>query len=344
MAAMSIKPRSSVLGAAASRPPASASAPALLSRRRRPPVAVAAALAPRPGGLATAPASRGSAPRRPSLAVAVFSPTTSSNPALRRAASELDDGDYYGGGNLRRRQNGGGNGGSLTSTGDEVLQKTGLLVAMMAASACYTWQQIFSGAVTGGLASVLGASQGAGIVALIAAVASMFKPTWAPYTAPVYALAKGVAIAGMTAVMELRFPGVPMQAALLTTTTAAAMLAAVRFRWVDVTDKFQSAVRGVTGGYFLGLLAVMALGFCGIKMPALFAGGPLAIGVSLVASGLAAANLLVDFSQIDRLGRGRNVPSYMTWYFAQSLMLTLVWMYIELLKLLSLLAGGSRDE
>lgn len=135
-----------------------------------------------------------------------------------------------------------------------------------------------------------------------------------------------------------------MQAALLTTTTAAAMLAAVRFRWIDVTDRFASAVRGVTGGYFLGMLAVAALGMFGVKFPALFAGGPIAIGISLVASGLAASNLLLDFAQIERLGRGRGVPSYMTWYFAQSLMLTLVWMYIELLKLLSLLAGGGRDE
>jgi uncharacterized YccA/Bax inhibitor family protein len=330
-APMAIKPRG---GFAAGRPAAASAAGAFCRR----PVLVArheAAAA----ATAAAPSSSSSSKRRLTIS-AVFSPT-SSNPALSRAASQLDDGDYYGGGSLRRRQGGGP---SSLSTSDGVLAKTGLLMAMMATSAAYTWSQIFSGAVTGGLGAVLGASQGAGIIALVAALASMFKPTWAPYTAPVYALAKGVAIAGMTAVMEMRFPGVPMQAALLTTTTAIAMLAAVRLRWVDVTDKFQSAVRGVTGGYFLGLLAIMALGFFGVKMPALFAGGPLAIGVSLVASGLAAANLLVDFSQIERLGRGRNVPDYMSWYFAQSLMLTLVWMYIELLKLLSLLAGGSRDE
>jgi uncharacterized YccA/Bax inhibitor family protein len=276
---------------------------------------------------------------------AVFS-TTSSNPALRRAAAELDDGGGYGS-PLRRRGGGGfdDGGGKALATGDQVIQRTALLLAMMACSAAFTWQQIFAGAVTGGLPAVLGASQGAGVVAFAAAIAGTFKPTWAPYTAPVYAVAKGVAIAGMSAVMELRFPGVAMQAALLTTTTAAAMLAAVRFRWVDVTDRFASAVRGVTGGYFLGMLAVVGLGMCGVRMPALFGGGPLAIGISLVASGLAASNLLLDLAQIDRLSRSRQrVPDHMVWYFAQSLMLTLVWMYIELLKLLSLLAGGSRDE
>lgn len=312
----------------------------LLHQRRQPVVAAAAARSSRSSSSSSSPR-----PRRGRLAVAAaFSPSaTTSNPALRRAASELDESEYRGGG-LRGRRGGGFGGGGALSMGDEVLQKTALLMAMMAASAAYTWQQIFSGAVAGGLPAVLGASQGAGIVALVAALASMFRPQWAPYTAPVYALAKGVAIAGMTAVMELRFPGVPMQAALLTTTTAAAMLAAVRFRWVDVSDRFASAVRGVTGGYFLGMLAVAAMGMFGVKFPALFSGGPLAIGVSLVASGLAASNLLLDFAQIERLGRGRGVPSYMVWYFSQSLMLTLVWMYIELLKLLSLLAGGGRDE
>lgn len=327
-----------------------ASAPRASTRlgllHRRPAVAVvaraaSASAAPR---LAVRPSLNRNRRTKTATITAVFSPSaTTSNPALRRAASELDESDYSGSSLRGRRGSSFGDGSSL-STSNDVLQKTALLMAMMAASAAYTWQQIFTGAVAGGLPAVLGASQGAGIVALVAALASMFKPNWAPYTAPIYALAKGVAIAGMTAVMELRFPGVPMQAALLTTTTAAAMLAAVRFRWIDVTDRFASAVRGVTGGYFLGMLAVAALGMFGVKFPALFAGGPIAIGISLVASGLAASNLLLDFAQIERLGRGRGVPSYMTWYFAQSLMLTLVWMYIELLKLLSLLAGGGRDE
>lgn len=331
--------------------PAARAASAGLALQRRPrapksPVVVVAAAgagasssSPRRIGAAAAAAATPRSSRALLLPPArAFSPAAStSNPALRRAASELDDANDY-----APRRRGGGGGGAL-ATGDEVLQKTALLMALMAASAACTWQQIFTGAVAGGLPAVLGASQGAGVIALVAALASMFKPQWAPYTAPVYALAKGVAIAGMTAVMELRFPGVPMQAALLTTTTAAAMLAAVRFRWVDVTDRFASAVRGVTGGYFLGMLAVAGLSMFGVQFPSLFSGGPLAIGVSLVASGLAASNLLLDFAQIQRLG-SRGVPSYMVWYFAQSLMLTLVWMYIELLKLLSLLAGGSRDE
>lgn len=157
-----------------------------------------------------------------------------------------------------------------------------------------------------------------------------------------YAVCKGVALASFSAVMELRYPGIAMTAVLVTFSTAASLLMAYQSRIIQITDRFRDSVVAVTGGYFVSMLAVMLLGFMGVRLPMLFGGGPLAIGLSLVSAGLAASNLLLDFQFIERCAF-QKLPTWMEWYGGFSLMLTLVWMYTEILRLLSLFAGRRDD-
>jgi uncharacterized YccA/Bax inhibitor family protein len=134
-----------------------------------------------------------------------------------------------------------------------------------------------------------------------------------------------------------------MNAALLTLSTAGSLLFALQARLLVVTDRFASAVRAVTGGYFLALLAAWALSLVGVRLPGLLSGGPVAIGAGLLSAGLAASNLLLDFEFLRRAERA-GAPAWMEWYGAQSVCVTLVWMYTEVLRLLVLLGGGRGDD
>ena len=134
-----------------------------------------------------------------------------------------------------------------------------------------------------------------------------------------------------------------MNAALLTLSTAGSLLFVLQARLIVVTDRFASTVRAVTGGYFVALLATWALSLVGVRLPGLLSGGPIAIGAGLMSAGLAASNLLLDFEYLRRAERA-GAPKYMEWHAAQSVMITLVWMYTEVLRLLVLLSGGGRDD
>lgn len=135
---------------------------------------------------------------------------------------------------------------------------------------------------------------------------------------------------------------IAMTAVLVTFSTAASLLVGYQTRVIQITDKFRDAVMTVTGGYFISMTVVLALGFFGVKLPMLFGGGPVAIGLSLVSAGLAAANLLLDFDFIKQCARQR-LPAWMEWYAGFSLMLTLVWMYTQILQLLGMFSGRNND-
>lgn len=274
--------------------------------------------------------------RSTAVAVQAIFRSTTSNPAFQYA--QLDSA-------LTPRRNdpwGGGSSSTAMTVGGTV-NKAALLIAMSVASAAVTWMQLFSGNAAAVMAT-LGASKACGVVGLVAVVASMFKPNWAPFTAPTYALCKGVAMAGMSAVLEMSYPGIAMNAVLLTFSTAASLLFAVKTRIVQVTDRFADTVRAVTGGYFIAIVLAFLGSLVGLKLPGLFSGGPLAIGISFVAAGLAAANLLLDMDWIEKASYAGNMPKWMEWFGAQSLMLTLVWLYTEVLRLLWMLAGGRGDD
>jgi len=166
-------------------------------------------------------------------------------------------------------------------------------------------------------------------------MASTFLRQWSGITAPLYAIAEGFALGGLSAMMELRYAGIVLQAVMLTVGVLAAMLMLYRTGIIKVTDKFRMGVVAATGGIMLLYLVDMALrAFTHIEIPFIHQSGALGIGFSLLVVGLAALNLTLDFDLIDR-GAAEGAPKYMEWYGAFALMVTLVWLYLEILRLLS---------
>jgi uncharacterized YccA/Bax inhibitor family protein len=173
------------------------------------------------------------------------------------------------------------------------------------------------------------------LVGFALALVTSFVQRWSGITAPLYAMAEGFALGGISAVMNLRFPGIVLQAVMLTVGVLAVMLMAYRSGWIKVTDKFRMGVVAATGGIALLYIVDIALrAFTSIQIPFIHETGALGIGFSLLVVGLAALNLVLDFDMIDRAA-AQGAPKYMEWYGAFALMVTLVWLYMELLRLLS---------
>jgi len=149
-----------------------------------------------------------------------------------------------------------------------------------------------------------------------------------------YALLEGLFLGGASALFEMRFPGIAMQAVALTFGTAFCMLIAYRSGLIRATQKFTMGVVAATGGIALFYVIAMVLGFFHVSVPILYGNSPLSIGISLFIVGIAALNLILDFAFIEQ-GAAQGAPRYMEWYGAFALMVTLVWLYIEILRLLS---------
>jgi uncharacterized YccA/Bax inhibitor family protein len=213
-----------------------------------------------------------------------------------------------------------------------------VLIVMVAGS--YTWRMVMD-AVAAGAAPPLGWVMGGFIGGLVLAIATVFRPQWSPVTAPLYAIAEGLALGGISAVYHLRYAGLPTQAVLLTLMVFVAMLVAYRFRLVRATENFRLGVVAATGGICLMYLVSWIVSMFGVSIGFLHDSSLLSIGISLVVVGVAALNLVLDFDFIEQ-GADRGAPKFFEWYGAFGLLVTLVWLYLELLRLLSKLAGRSR--
>lgn len=232
--------------------------------------------------------------------------------------------------------------------------KTAILLALALITGAWTWFQ-FSAAlpstiVTGAqnlppdqLKNALGTAMSAvapflwgGLIGgFVLALVTVFKPRWSGITAPVYALAEGFALGAISALMNLRFPGVVMQAVMLTAGVMAVMLVLYRTGVIRVTDKFRKCVMAATGAVMLLYMVNFGLRlFTSIDIPFIHDSGWLGIGFSLFVVGLAAFMLVLDFDMIDQ-GASQGAPKYMEWYGAFGLMVTLVWLYLEILRLLA---------
>ncbi len=172
------------------------------------------------------------------------------------------------------------------------------------------------------------------IAGLVVAMATIFKKTWAPFTAPLYAVIEGVVIGGISAIAEAQFQGIVFQAASLTFGTLLALLVAYRTGVIKVTERFRLGVVAATGGIFVVYLISIVLGFFGINVPFIHSGGTIGILFSLFVVVIAALNLVLDFDFIER-GSAEGAPKYMEWYGAFGLIVTLIWLYIEFLRLLT---------
>ena len=211
------------------------------------------------------------------------------------------------------------------------IQKAFILLLCILATAAWTWGRFLE---TNDPASVAPFIMGGAIGGFVMALITIFKKEWAGYTAPIYAILEGLFLGGISATLELRFPGIAMESVALTFGTCMVMLIAYRSGWIRVTEKFTMGLVAATGGIAIVYLASMALGFFGVRIPGIFGSGPVGIIFSLVVVGVAAFNLILDFHVIEQ-GALNGAPKYMEWYGAFGLMVTLIWLYLEMLRLLS---------
>ena len=211
------------------------------------------------------------------------------------------------------------------------LNKTALLTLILILGASWTWSDMSWAAPGSGMSGKMMIGLFGG---LVAALATIFRPQWAPISAPIYAFLEGMFLGGISAFFEARYPGVVIPAVLLTMGILIGMLVTYRSGLIPVTQKFRVGVVAATGGVAVFYLIAMVLGMFGIGIPFLHGGGALGIGFSLVVIGIATLNLVLDFDLIARLSES-GAPKQMEWYGAFSLMVTLVWLYIEILRLLA---------
>lgn len=215
--------------------------------------------------------------------------------------------------------------------------KTFFLLFLAMATAAWTWSLFYT---TRSVEAVVPWTIGGSIAGLILAIVTTFKRTWSPVTGPLYALAKGLLLGGLSSIFEARYPGIVIQAVGLTFAVLFSLLAIYTARLIRVTHNFRLIVASATMAIFLLYLVTFILSFFGIRVPFIHDSGPIGILFSLFVVGLAAANLVLDFDFIER-GAEMGAPRYMEWYAAFGLIVTLIWLYLEILRLLSKLR--SRD-
>ena len=225
--------------------------------------------------------------------------------------------------------------GAMTLNG--TVNKTGILLLLSVLTAAFAWTQ---SVVTGpdGTAMVAPGvtiyALGGAIGGFILAMVTVFKKTWSPVTAPLYALVEGFFLGAISAVFELKYPGIVFQAVVLTFGTLGALLAAYRSGLIRATENFKLGVVAATGGIALVYLVSMGLRLFGKDIPLIHESGLVGIGFSLFVVVIAALNLVLDFDFIENATE-KGAPKYMEWYGAFGLMVTLVWLYLEFLRLLS---------
>ncbi|MEI8098959.1 MAG: Bax inhibitor-1/YccA family protein [Sediminibacterium sp.] len=220
------------------------------------------------------------------------------------------------------------------------INKFGFLMLMVIAGAAYNWQlfqELKQSTMT--ILMMVGAIGG-----FVIALGITFKPNWAAYLAPAYGLLQGLFIGGISAIMnkvfEAKYPGLVLQAVGLTFGVALAMFLLYNFRIIKATEKFKSVIIASTLGIGIFYLITMVLNMFGVNVSFMHDSSLLSIGISLFIVAIAAMNLILDFDMIEQ-GAERGAPKFMEWYGAFGLLVTIVWLYIEMLKLLSKL--GSRD-
>lgn len=226
--------------------------------------------------------------------------------------------------------------GTMTIGGS--IGKFGFLLLMVMGGAFYTWNLPGKGQT-----SLLHTMMMVGLFGgLITAMIIIFKPQLAKYVAPLYALLEGFALGGISVVVQAAFaekyPGIVLQAVGLTFAVALGMLALYGFRVIRATQKFRSIIFSATLGIMLFYLITWVLSLFHVNVAFMYDSSLLGIGVSIFIVAIAALNLILDFDMIER-GAEMGAPKYMEWYGAFGLMVTMVWLYLEILKLLSRFAG-----
>jgi uncharacterized YccA/Bax inhibitor family protein len=239
--------------------------------------------------------------------------TPSHNPVLRRAGFDVAVESV---------------GATMTLAG--TMGKTLLLLAILAAGMVYAWVGMPGLGVAPTVIYPL--LTGSFVVAVILLIATSFRPEYASVTGPLYSAMQGVVLGIVTTILNATYPGLPFQAAVLTVATLMVMLVAYRTGVLRATERFRTIVVSCTAAIFVFYIIAFVMSLFGLYIPFLHEGGVIGIGFSLFVTGLAAFNLILDFDTIEQ-GIGR-APAHMEWFAAFGLMVTLVWLYMEILRLL----------
>lgn len=203
------------------------------------------------------------------------------------------------------------------------VHRTALLAGILVVTAAFSWQGASS-------LLLLGSVAGGSILALV----TIFKKAWSPVTAPLYAICKGVALGTVSALYEARFHGIVLQAVLVTVGVLFGLLAAYRSGLIRATENFKLGVAAATLGIAGVYLVSLILNLFGKSVPYIHESGIVGIGFNLFVVVVAALNLVLDFDFIEK-GAENHAPRYMEWYAAFGLLVTLVWLYLEVLRLLA---------
>jgi uncharacterized YccA/Bax inhibitor family protein len=238
----------------------------------------------------------------------------SSNPALKSSAFESLAGTAHD---------------SDVMTVQGAMNKSATLLLLLVAAAGLSWYALLANPALA-LPLVIGGVVGGLVVAIILT----FKKEWSPVLAPVYAILEGLALGAISLAYEAAFSGLVLTAIVLTIAVFAVMLFLYATRVIQVTQQFRVIIVAATAGIAVFYLLAFVLRFFGIEMPLIHSTGTFGIIFSLVVVGIAAMNLALDFDFIEQ-GAQQGVPKYMEWYSAFGLLVTLVWLYLEILRLLS---------
>jgi len=221
----------------------------------------------------------------------------------------------------------------MTQSG--TLNKFGLMMILLLAAASFTWKAAAEGK------NIMPWMIGGAIAGFIVILVLAFKPQWSAILAPVYALLEGTFVGGISAYYNNAFsayaPNIIMQAVGLTFGVVIAMLALYKFGVIRATQRFKSVVFAATAGIAVFYLLAIVLRMFGVNMPLIHESTTMGIIFSLVVVAIAALNLILDFDMIEQ-GAAMGAPKYMEWYGAVGLLVTIVWLYLEILRLLSKLS------
>lgn len=219
-----------------------------------------------------------------------------------------------------------------TMTVSGTINKSFLMLILLVASAAITWTMAYNGQ------NPMVFTIGGAIVALILVLIAVFKPQFSAYLAPGYAIFEGLFIGGVSAIFEVMYPGIVIQAVSCTFVTFMVCFGLYKYEIVKVTERFKSVVLAATlaiaSYYLISWLLSMFTSFQAVHQ----GNSMMSIGISVFVIVIAALNLFLDFDQIEK-GVQQKMPKYMEWYGAMGLMITLVWLYIEFLRLLSKLSS-----
>ena len=221
-------------------------------------------------------------------------------------------------------------GASMTIMG--TVHKTALGLLLLMSTALFTWNMPAGDPRATGL-MIVGMIGG-----LIVAIVTIFKNHLAKYTVPAYALLEGLALGGISKFFEVMYPGIVNQAVMLTFGTLGALLLAYRSGLIKATENFKLGIVAATGGIFFVYLISWILSWFSVSIPLIHSNSNMGILFSIVVVVIAALNLVLDFDFIEEASE-KGAPKYMEWYGAFGLLVTLIWLYLEILRLLAKLSS-----